>query len=458
MLSGDKQTRLAGFLGELPPEIAARLAQAVEADRVTGGSTLPHETILAALRPKLEKSSSAPSQARAETPENLFRAPFADLLTGERRKPKRMGRIARASAERAWAWLTEELMPERHAELSAEMAAAISEGNLRRIDAALAALWQDAAAALKTALAGDATALGSEEAVADIKEIALLLHHAQEIAKLQKRIPKDAHAEGIIGIVRDAFYRFSRVSPELAPYVTLIAMGRLKHSWEALRVALEVARKPGDGVTRAEDLGAAGEVLMDDLDAYAKRIQSVRPLKFDLRTLLADLEAFSRLSGGIVREIDLRRDDGWEQRLDKNRAAVARAMETLIERAPKEIFAGLPAVKAGVFSKGPKPLDTSRAPDPERVKLARAYAQLLSQTRPLAEAAAFKAKLDEVHSETATMLQSYNEDILRELRAAPPGTRAIVEQHFATALDICTWILGAEEAEFLRRRGRVPAG
>jgi len=130
-------------------------------------------------------------------------------------------------------------------------------------------------------------------------------------------------------------------------------------------------------------------------------------------------------------------------------------MEGLLQRAPKEIFSGLPGSRPGAFSKGHKPLDIGRAPDPDRVSRAQRYAHLMVHSRPFAVASAFSAKLSEVMDETANALRVYNEDILRDLRAAAPENRAIAEQHFETAIHICELILGGEEATFLRRRSKV---
>ena len=132
-------------------------------------------------------------------------------------------------------------------------------------------------------------------------------------------------------------------------------------------------------------------------------------------------------------------------------------MESLLEKAPKEIMAVLPQHKAGGFAKNGKPLDMSRPPDKDRVARAIRYANLLSHCRPFAVAAAFNAKLNEVMDETAIALRSFSEDILREVRVANSTTYAAVEAHFQVMLDLCKLVLGEEEADFLRRRARLAA-
>ncbi len=73
MLSAEKTEALKTFLSHLPEGAASRLAQAVEADWRAGGTGLPHEVILEALRPKL--AAAEPLQQ----PD-----PFAELETCSR--------------------------------------------------------------------------------------------------------------------------------------------------------------------------------------------------------------------------------------------------------------------------------------------------------------------------------------------------------------------------------------
>jgi hypothetical protein len=204
------------------------------------------------------------------------------------------------------------------------------------------------------------------------------------------------------------------------------------------------------------DLGTAGELLFSDLDEYARKIQASRPMDFDPQAVLADLAAFSELSSGIVKELGIRRDGKWGQRLGKDRAMVSEAVENLLERAPKEILAALPTARVGGFAKSPKPLDLSRAPDPDRVTKAMRYANLMVHSKPFSVAAAFRAKLDEAFHETSDALRTYAEDLVRELRAGPSETRAHMEAHWALTLDLCTLVLGEQETDLLRRRAKVP--
>jgi hypothetical protein len=464
MLSTDKQLLLSGFLGSLPEHVAARLAKAVEVDRLIGGTGLPHDVILRALRPQLRQATDR--TGRMQTPQRFFCRPFEDILVGSGRTLKQKGRIARASIEAVWNWLAADLMPVRHRVISEALRDAILHARESEIEESCAELWAEAALVLKPELETEkkkifaAKKLGGMALAEDAAEMALLLEAAREIGELQGRLPKPIVnlSEEDIVFLRDCFERWTDSNPDLAPYVPLIVMGRLERPWEALRLVGALTRKSTDTLISNTDLGAVGELLFSDLDIYVKKIQAARPMDFDAESLLASLAGFAELSSGIVKEFGIRRDGKWGQRLTKDRSAVAQVMEGLLDRAPKEIMAALPSAKMGGFGKSPKPLDLSRPPDPERVAKAMRYAQLMRHSRPFAVAAAFSAKLNETSDETASALRTHSEDILRELRAAIPETRANVEAHWAQILELCALVLGDEETDLLRRRARVPAG
>jgi hypothetical protein len=72
MMSVEKSTMLQSLLGGLPPKAAMRLARAIEVDRLAGGTILPHDMILNALRPTLR---SPVRVERTPTPLRVFCLP-----------------------------------------------------------------------------------------------------------------------------------------------------------------------------------------------------------------------------------------------------------------------------------------------------------------------------------------------------------------------------------------------
>ena len=463
VLPVDKEVLLKGFLGELPTEVASRLAKAVEVDRLIGGTALPHDEILKALRPQLRGTGSR--ARRVPTPQRLFCRPFEDLLTSGERKAKQKGRIARSSVDAVWKWLASELMPGRHRRLSASLGEAIVADNEDQIERDLSALWSESAAALKTALADAARrdvaahTLGGPSVADDAAEMALMLAAASSVIELQARLPRPVVqlTQDDIWFLCDLIDRLTASNPDFTPYVALVVLGRLERPWEVLRLVTAISRKSTDIVISGTDMDIVGELLFSDLDAYAANIQSARPVNFDPDKVLTSLAGFTELSSGMVKELGIRRDGKWGQRLAKDRAAVAQIMENLLQRARKEILAALPSHKGFAFARRHRNLDLSRPTDPDRVAKAMRYAQLVAHSRPFAVAGAFSARLMKVTDETALALRTYAEDILTELRATTPEARQRAGEHLAVMLSLCELVLGEGETDFLRRRSRVPA-
>jgi hypothetical protein len=460
-LSSEKELMLSGFLGGLPEHVASRLAKAIEVDRLIGG-TLPHDLILRALRPQLR---AAPLLKRTETPLRVFCQPFEDILVDAHRDMKQKGRIARTSIEPVWSWLANELMPARHMVLTDALRDALV-GEMRdEIKAKSADLWSEAGFTLRAALTDEtrrraaASMLGGTAVVEDAAEMALLLSGAEDILGVQTRLPKPVSdlKEEDISFLRDEFDRVSVRDPDLAPYIALVAMGRLERRWEALRIAAGLSRKATDTLMANTDLGIVGELLFSDLDFHARKISSSRPFDFDPRVIVESLAGFAELSSGMVKELAIRRDGKWGQRLTKDRTNVAATVESLLSKAPKEILGVLAQPRSMGFGKG-KRLDITRAPDADRVARAMRYATLIAHTKPFATAAAFNAKLAEISEALSIEFRSYSEDLLRELRGASSDARSNAESHFTVMLDLSKLILGEEESDFLRRRARVAVG
>jgi hypothetical protein len=459
----DKEVLLKGFLGQLPDDVVSRLAKAVEVDRLIGGAALPHDEILKALRPQLRGTASG--TRRVPTPQRLFCRPFEDLLVSGERKEKQKGRIARGSVDVVWKWLASALMPARHNRLTTSLGEAIIAGNDELIERDLTALWSEASAALKMALADEgrksvaAQTLGGAAIAEDGAEMALLLAQAQTVIEIRTRLPKPVVqlTQDDIWFLCDMVDRLAVTAPDFAPYVPLVVLGRLERPWEVLRLIAAISRKSTDVVISGTDMDIVGELLFSDLDAYAANIQSARPINFDPEIVLASLAGFTELSSGMVKELGIRRDGKWGQRLAKDRAAVAQIMENLLQRARKEILAALPPHKGFAFARRNRNLDLSKPTDPERVAKALRYAQLVAHSRPFAVAGAFSARLMKVTEETTLALRTYAEDILTELRATTPEARQRAQEHLAVMLSLCELVLGESETEFLRRRARVPA-
>jgi hypothetical protein len=463
MTPEDKIGALCTFLGRLPERVAVRLAKAIEVDRLSDGMALPHDAILDGLRPILRRGTNV---ARTATPLRLFCKPFEDLLVSGPRKEKQKGRIGRGSLGPVWKWLAYTLLPEAHANYVKTTKAAAYAYRLDEANAAAAAYWIQASQAMRAALEGDANrkaarlALNGEIVAADAWEISLMLAAGDAVRELHAILPKPTPAltEDLVWSLRGIYEGLLETAPDSAPYIAVAAMNRLAHPWEALRLPLTISRQTQDTLISSTDMGLVGEILLADMESHAVQIHAARHPVFDAKALVEHVAGFAALSNGLVKEIEMRRDGRWGQRLMKDRAAVAEMMESFVKRAPKEILAALPTLKTGSYAGGPRAPDLSHALDSEKAERARRYAALVIGCRPVAAAASFGAALADARDEVIVALRPYCEDIVKELRETDSERRRIAEQYFELAAELTTQFLSAEEGEFLRRRGRAAQG
>jgi hypothetical protein len=457
MLTSEKTDLLQSFLGALPGHLAARLAKAVEVDRLTDGTSLPHNLILDGLRPALRRGDNA---HRTPTPLRLFCRPFEDLLVDGPRKEKQRGRILRASVTPLWTWLAQTLLPAESKSYYDEVKAAVLAYKFDIAQARAEAFWPVAGEAVLKAIAKDRKAarlrLNGDDGLGDVEEMALMLSAGSRMVEVQAIMPKPVPVlnEDLLWRLRGIYDAVVASVPDAAPYVPVVTMERLAKPWEALRLALLLTHQTVDTLISATDMGLVGDLLFADLEHYRGAIHGAHHPNFDEGALLANLAAFTDISSAVVKEIDIRRDGKWGKRLLKDRAAVGAVMDGFMERAPKEIAAALPVQKSG-FSGSARLPDFSRQVDPDRHARALRYARLMGGSRHLAAAASFGAKLKDAMDEAGSVLQRYNEDLVKELRSAEGARREVVERQFELCTTLTSIVFSEEEAEFLRRRGKA---
>lgn len=458
MIAPHKVHLLQSFLGGLPPQMATRLAQAVEVDRLSDGTALPHDLILDGLRPVLRRAEPR----RTLTPTRIFCRPIEDLLVAGARKQKLTARISRDAIAPVWEWLEQTLAPDALRRYADGVKEAVFSGQIEAAMSIAGEFWPVASAAILDALSSDEARksarhiLGSELIVADAVEMAKLLAVGPEILEVQGVLPKPVPALGdeLLWQLRDIYERVVAKAADAAPFVAVIAMNRLERPWEALKLPLLASRQTRDTLISSTDMGLVGEIIFGEIEDHLTAIHGARSAQFDGDALAGEVAAFAELSMGIVKGVEMRRDGKWGQRLMKARAAVAEAMEGYMERAPREILAALPTRRGG-YKGGPRMPDIAQAPDPDKRARALSYARLIAGCRPFAVAASFASALKDASDELVAALGLYNDEVLRELRAAEGDKRAHAEAYLNLAADLTASIMSQQEGELLRRRGRA---
>jgi hypothetical protein len=450
MLPADKTGLLKAFLGGLPGPTAARLAMAVEVDRLMDGHVLPHEDILEGLRPVLRREN----YERTPTPLRLFCRPFQDLLTGTPRKVKQKGCIARGTLIPAWNWLSQTLLPAETAAYSTECKALVLAHKPDDATARAAKFWPLAAEAMTKALATEAgrqraqKILGDAFAVEDISDMALLLSAGEDIEQLIAVLPQPvlSFVDQMVWQMREIYDRLAIEKPDVAPYVAVIVMNRISRPWEALRLPLLVTRHTDETLISKTDMGLVGEILFARMEALKSSIQVTRHPLFDADKLMEEVKTFADISSHIAKEIELKREGEWGKKLLAERVMIGKVMEGFMDRAPREVIAALPT------SKG-RGGDFSKHPGAEKHEMALRYARLVAGSRTFAAAASFAAKQMATYDDLCTALKRYNEDVIKALKADPQNP--VANAQFQLCAELTAILFSDQEAELLRRRGKA---
>jgi hypothetical protein len=401
------------------------------------------------------------SVERTPTPLRVFCRPFEDIISEHRPREKQKGRITRANIAIVWNWLGQTVIPEETAGYTREARSLVLSGRSEQAVAYAAGFWTYAAKAMRDAIARDRrtarSALHGDAVLADAEEMALLLSVGPAVMEIQRVLEKPVVelTDELLWKLRDIHERLSASAPDAAPYVAVIAMNRLLHPWEALKLPQLITRQTKDTLIASTDMGLVGELLLADIETHGNAVRAARHPMFDPKELINHLANFAELSSCIVREMEIRRDGKWGKRLLADRAAVAEAMEGLMEHAPTEIAAMLPTLKSGSYGGGPRIPDFSKPVDDEKAERGLRYASLLRGCELYAAMGSFAAAQKTAMEQVCQHLRGYNDDLVKEMRSVGGPRRAVAERQYGLAVELTAILFSAEEAEFLRRRGKA---
>jgi hypothetical protein len=457
MVSPEQTGLLKSFLGSLPEQIAARLARAVEVDRLVDDSSLPHELILQSLRPSLRRLSGA---ERTPTALRSFCLPFEDLFTAApHRDIKQKGRIARGSVAAIWTWVSQTLLPLETKIYCRNFKSALAAAKHIDAKAHAESFWPIAAEAMRAALRDDATrnaaraVLGSDLVLADAEEAALLLGVGPAVIKIQETLvrPVPVLSDELLVSLRAIYDGLLATAPDAAPYAAVIAMNRLARPFEALKLPLTISH----ATLGAADVDLAGEIIFGDIERYADALRAANYASFDADALVENIQRFTTLSSGILDGIEMRRDGKWVRRLMRDRAALAEVMDAFMERAPRELSRALSVRENAAIADGLTPAGFGCPPEMETVERALNYARLVMGCKPFAVAGSFGAPLKQAEQEMCRLLRSHSDNVVRKMRTVDASRRAQVENQFDIDVRLTAMLFSEAEAELLRGRGRI---
>jgi hypothetical protein len=465
MTGSNQDQELKRILASLTPDKASVLAAKLERQKLEGKGGPQIDAVLAILRNQLRSETAF----RWPTPQQLFCAAFEDFLANAR-AVKLPGRIARTSIDPVWAWLMDSALPEQGPDLVKHIAKATLDRNEPLKTKLTEVLQHEAAKAIAAAVTAAprgsqgaarlAAVLGGDDVLEDMREMGLLLAHPAALTPFRALVPQGFAdlTDGTIVAFRQLYDQCVQDAPELGAYTVILAMNRLARPWEAMALVRAVSRQSQDRLLTETDMGFAGELLIADLETLAAEAAAMRPETFDAQTLARVLERMAAASAGMARELSIKRDGKWGARIQKARALAANGTHALLGRAAREVLAAFPAMRVGVFAKGPRKPDLSHAPDPARVATALRWTELMAAVRPASQGLGYQSSLQAAYDEIEGVLRQHAEAVLSEMRtAADAEIRSIGAAFIEAQAQIAANLFGQEAASLLRRRAAAAA-
>lgn len=453
-----KKAQLLAFIEKLPERDLRKLAASVELDRMEHKLGLPHNAIMAILRPGLALIRAP----RVLTAQRAFFLPAEDMLVNGKPSPKPVGKIDRSTLQPIWVFLTKTLKPKGFQELCDNY----TQAQLQSDDQAIAALslemWAAGASALTAAFAAIeddekalnvlADKLGGPDRLADAREIASTLRIAAPLEALKSRLaPKpmmDLSATQVAA-AKEAFRQIYDDHPEDALTLMLALMGRLLRPFPIVKVIGVVSRSGDDSLVQRTEMDLIGKIVLDDLETDADAVEGAVS-----RGDMGDMEVvqraryFSQGFNQITTGMGITREGKWGQRLFAMRARVADALqERIIKRAEKTIAAALPT------RKGSSTPHLATEPDIDNFERAEDCARAIGELNRIGERLGLQSASKTIVGTLRKNLENYSDAILKLLPDAPADKIAIAQSYLCIAVRLVELLTDSEAAETLRRRG-----
>ncbi len=450
--------QLQGFLNQLPEKELKILAAKIELDRGENKFGIPHDAIMALLRPRLAETRAP----RIFTPQRLLCLPFEDMLIFKDPDPKQPGKIARATIGPMWNLLMERAKP-KWDPIAEAFVVAQKKGDETTKNQTASALWALAAQTLKewdTELGTDAgeiraaaKKIGGTKRLEDLREMMAILAIADIVESLKEKLPRKPilnFTPEHVTIVKRHYDMVGDQAADHEVFLLLALMGRLLQPFPILKVFRALSRKLDDTLTSSTDLGIAGNIVIEalerDADAVAEAAHAPNATETDV---IAKAKRFSLAFKGITADIGIRRDGDWGKRMYGCRGKVSHAIENLVLSNAQDVILNM------LPNKGKGIPDFSDFPDEEKFELAERRARALGEASRMAEQIGLQSACQSKVNQLRKDLEQYAAKIIEKLPKVGPDNKPEASAHLATTVRLVELITNSDTADLLRRRGNA---
>lgn len=459
--SKPKIDKLAGYLAQLSPDVAAFLIREIEIARMEGRHDPLYEPVLAAARDVVRGNKR--TVVRPVTPLRVFCEPFEDLLHDGLSSHPCPGRVTRGSIAGVWRWLLEQAPVPELPKLVEDIEI---EGRLKVeqiSDELQDRLHDTCAGAIETALHGVVnsdherrrleTRLGGPPALRDAGLMAAATRRFGAVRSLREDLPlihadpPDATLQPLIQPI-DAALADVDGMPELA-FATVLA--RFARPPDALRIAVLDIKSNSAAKIMASSYSPLVTLLLHDTQLAAKRVEEALTDGNEAGVVLYLVAEYHVLAEGMARELDLGLRGGWVDAL----ASARRQASERLEQEIQSVSVALTVLfrpwldRSGGVATGP--------PEELAVHDAKRALALYTGCRPFVDQLSLNETLMRLKKEIRDRLRATSDSIVAALRASRGSDRLVLLDWLNVSVELTRTSLGVEEADLLARAGQVAA-
>ncbi len=450
--------RLREFLRELNPEARALLIAELERSILRGDEASGSELILAELRRSLRGNGI--KFKRVGDPIRLFYQPLEQFLVDDAPDHKHRGRIARASLEPIWMWLSGAVMPgessayagavERallanDSEKAKQLADAFQEQAAQRMQAVLDAAKNDKARRQLD------MQLGAPRAVDDVRAVIGVIAARRDLSQLNTQLP--GHLKALVGPqlenVKSQLDVVLATKPDVLVYALVLVMNRMAAGWQLIRLATKAAGSDETARIAETPYGIAVTIVMAEVE------RMIRELAADLKSgrgiaVSAMLKEVHDAVRGLRTELDIAGDAALGRQLAAMRAEISKFLSAEVELVPGR-------VRRLLRPPPPKDIVPGSTIDAGEVDELEKLVGLIVACRNYASELAVNEVTQRTFSELQQFLDTGARTLLDGLRGAGETDRAFRRSQVEAAVRLCGQAFGREYATLLSKAAEVAA-
>ncbi len=338
--------RIQEFLQRLTPLTRNCLLAELERLETSEGEIPGSAEIVAKLRAEFRKDGS--TQNRASNPSRYFFAPLEPLLVDGAPEHANSGRIQRGSLAAIWEWISRDLLPTMARDYVKQIDKLIVANNQKEAKQVAATFQIKVVKYLESTLGSAdgaeqtrkklATYTASRSAYADLTRMQSVLRERDALAKLNEALPAaikkfdDAQVAKITALL-DAF---AKKHADAVPFAVALVAGRLKTSWQLVRLATKAAPSKNVADVAATPYAITVSMVLDGLE---DRRTTLRVALRNNRVMVAReiLTEIYDTEYALQVRIDQLGQSEWGVRLESLMTSIAALVEAEVARFPDNV-------------------------------------------------------------------------------------------------------------------------